>query len=333
MLVNKKIESTMDIKRMNVRKVIDSFLKLGQSTKSEISRDSGLSISTCSTIIKELLTNGDLIECGHVKTLGRPSQTYTYNANRSLALCISIVVNKKTNSIKYALVNMKGTIIDSNNIEKEEITLEEFYAIIDRVSESNNIDAIGIAIPGMVYNGVIDYCDVQSLEGIDLQNTLEKKYNIKVIVENEMHLKAYGYYKNHPELGYEIVAILNLPEGHTCGAGLIINGQVLEGKSNFAGEINYLPFAASRDDLISKSSDRNTLIPLLSKIVISLISIANPAHMVFVGMGFDDDIVNKVKKSVDKKIPAHYQPEYYLQRDISKEYLDGIVLFTQETIR
>ena len=85
--------------------------------------------------------------------------------------------------------------------------------------------------------------------------------------------------------------------------------------------------------MISKSSDRNTLIPLLSKIVISLISIANPAHMVFVGMGFDDDIVNKVKKSVDKKIPAHYQPEYYLQRDISKEYLDGIVLFTQETIR
>ena len=235
MLVNKKIESTMDIKRMNVRKVIDSFLKLGQSTKAEVSRDSGLSISTCSTIIGELLSNGDLIECGQVKTLGRPSQTYSYNANRSLALCISIVANKKINSIKYALVNLEGTIIDSSTVEKEEITLEEFYSIIDKVSESNNIDAIGIAIPGMVYKGVIDYCDVRSLEGIDLQKTLEKKYSTKVIVENEMHLKAYGYYKNHPELGNEIIAVLNLPEGHTCGASLIINGQVLEGKSNFAG--------------------------------------------------------------------------------------------------
>lgn len=333
MLVNKKIESTMDIKRMNVRKVIDSFLKLGQSTKAEISRDSGLSISTCSTIIGELLSNGDLIECGQVKTLGRPSQTYSYNANRSLALCISIVANKKINSIKYALVNLEGTIIDSSTVEKEEITLEEFYSIIDKVSESNNIDAIGIAIPGMVYKGVIDYCDVRSLEGIDLQKTLEKKYSTKVIVENEMHLKAYGYYKNHPELGNEIIAVLNLPEGHTCGASLIINGQVLEGKSNFAGEINYLPFAESRDDLIKKSADKATLIPLLSKIVVSLISIANPAHMVYVGMGFNEDIVNKLKESVDKTIPKQYQPKYYLQRDISEEYLDGIIMFTQETIR
>ncbi len=333
MRTNKQIESTTDIKQMNIRKVIDSFLKLGQSTKADIARDSGLSISTCNTIIRELLAKGDLTECGSVKTLGRPSQTYSYNANRSLALCISIVANKKTNSIKYALVNLEGAIIKSSTIEKEEITLEEFYGIIDEVSDIYNIDAIGIGIPGMVYRGIIDYCDVTSLEGINLQEALEKKYNIKVIVENEMHLKAYGYYKNHPELGYEIIAVLNLPEEHTCGAGLVINGQVLEGKSNFAGEINFLPFAASREDLISKSSDRSTLIPLLSKIAISLISIANPAHIIFVGMGFSEDIAEEVKKSVSKAIPERYLPEYYLQRDISKEYLDGIVLFTQETIR
>lgn len=333
MLSEKKIESTIDIKRMNVRKVIDSFLKLGQSTKADIARDSGLSLSTCNTIIGELLASGDLTECGQIKTLGRPSQTYSYNANRSLALCISIVANKKTNSIKYALVNLEGAIIESNAVEKEEITLEEFYGIIDKISDTYNIDAIGIGIPGMVYRGIIDYCDVTSLEGINFQEALEKKYNTKVIVENEMHLKACGYYKNHPELGYEITAILNLPEEHTCGASLIINGQVLEGKSNFAGEINFLPFASSREDLISKSSDRSTLIPLLSKIVVSLISIANPAHMVFAGMGFNEDIAEEVKKSVSKAIPERYLPEYYLQRDISKEYLDGIIMFTQETIR
>lgn len=333
MSARKTVENTMDIKAMNVSKVIDSFLKLGQSTRADIARDSGLSISTCNTIIRELLASGELTEGEMVKAVGRPSHTYVYNADRSLALCITIVSNNMVNSIRYALVNLEGKIIEENEIVKKNIALEEFYAIIDGVLEKNNVEAIGIAIPGMAYNGTIEYCDVESLDGIALQQILEEKYAIRVIVENEMHLKAYGYYKNHPEFGNEIVALLNLPEGHTCGASFVIDGQVLEGVSNFAGEINYLPFADSREDLIRQSSDKKTLIPLIAKIVISIITIINPAHLAFVGNGFDEEIVEEVKKIVDKTIPHAYQPEYYLQRDISKEYLDGIVMFTQDMIR
>lgn len=329
----KKVENTMDIKQMNVSKVIDSFLKLGQSTRAEIAADCGLSISTCNTIIRELLASGELTECEMVKAVGRPSHTYVYNANRSLGLCITIVSNNNINSINYALINLEGKIIENNEIVKKEITLDEFYGIIDKVLESNMIDAIGIAIPGMAYNGVVEYCDVESLEGVELQQTLEDKYNIKVIVENEMHLKAYGYYKNHPEFGNEIVAVLNLPEGHTCGASIVIDGQVLEGKSNFAGEINYIPFAKSREDLIKQSSKKETLVPLIANIVMSIISIVNPAHLAYVGTGFSEEIVRMVNELVSKRIPQHYQPKYYIQRDISKEYLDGIVMFTQETIR
>jgi len=62
-----------------------------------------------------------------------------------------------------------------------------------------------------------------------------------------------------------------VPEHFTYGAGFMVNGQLLRGNANFSGEINYLPYVTSREDLIEHCSEDHTFVELISKVIITII--------------------------------------------------------------
>lgn len=333
-MMKKIINNTMLVKQTNVELVTSVLRELGQATRSEIAQATGLSVATCGNIIRDLLKTGEIWEGELLESGGgRPSRRFIYNANYSMALCISVMSDRKSHMLDYAVVNLQGQILDKETSRHDSITFDTIDTLIEGAIKKNKaIRAIGIGIPGMVRDGVVKYCDTEALNGIAIKSILQDKYNIEVLVENEMHLMVYGYYKNNPIIEDKSLAIVFAPENHLIGAGFIINGQILKGDSNLAGEINYLPSGLSRAELLKQSNDYDTFIPIIVRAIASIIPIINPAYLVLTGYLFKPEMLDLIRKQCGDIIPEEFLPQFLFHQDLEEDYLKGIISLTLETI-
>ena len=78
------------------------------------------------------------------------------------------------------------------------------------------------------------------LKGWHFKQELEKEISCPIIIKNDRNYTAYGYYATHHL--QEDVCFLTYPKDSGPGCGSVINGQLLEGRNEVAGEILYLPF-------------------------------------------------------------------------------------------
>ena len=327
--MSEPIRTTMLLKQQNKELIISAFREVGQGTRNEIAQLTGLSISTCGNLIRELVESGELTQGEMAPSQGgRPSKIYIYNANTSLALAISLVSNGEFNQIELAIVNLVGTVLVKESYIQplNQLSFEFLDSIIAKQFEDMpQIKVIGIGIPGMVVHGEVLYCDIEELEHLNLRDMLQDKYHVKVFIDNEMHFKTFGYYQTHSNMNLKNCALLNVPETHTYGAGFMVDGQLIRGNSNFSGEINYLPYVSSRQELIAQCRQDDTFLELISKIIITIITITDPRVIIFCGFRFTDELFQQIQDKVGTMLPTELLPYFHLQQDISDEYLTGII--------
>lgn len=152
--------------------------------------------------------------------------------------------------IKIGLVNEKGCITDSISIntaashEYETIMGDMKVAISGLLKqnslESEDIDSIGIGVPGLVdyEKGKVIYCANLSWYDVDVSGCLEKYFNVPVYLENDATAAAYaeslfGSTKN-------VNSSVFLTIGTGIGGGIIINNQIIRGGHGAASEIGHM---------------------------------------------------------------------------------------------
>lgn len=315
------------VKQTNVNLVKSTLRELGKATKAEIALKTGLSISTCGNVIRFLLDEG-IVKEGQLDTMsaGRPSRVFEFDVTHKLGLCLTFVSDEEVHIMDYAVVDLQGSAVERDEIRGKEINIEDIYSLVDRMREKyDSICIVGIGIPGLALNGRVKYCDVSSLDGLNLKELISERYdNMNVVVANEMHLKAYGYYKSHEELEGENFAVLNAPRGYIPGASFVVNGKILKGSTNLSGEINYMPYAASKQDIINKMKEEKTFVQLMTDYVIAIMTTINPSYLLFAGLKFEEHHIEKIKRCCLERVPEEHFPKILFQPDISTEYLNGL---------
>jgi predicted NBD/HSP70 family sugar kinase len=103
------------------------------------------------------------------------------------------------------------------------------------------IRGIGVGVPGMVAvpAGVVRWAPSLQWRELPLQATLEEQFGLPVFVENDLNLTALG------ELGFGAgrgaQSLVSVAIGTGIGAGIVVNGALLRGAHQSAGELGYLP--------------------------------------------------------------------------------------------
>ena len=164
---------------------------------------------------------------------------------------------------------------------------------------------------------------------------LQKRLSIPVVVENDVKLRALGYYRAELMRKTENMVYLHLSTG--LGAGIILNGHCHCGYTNFSGEISYMCIADERDDrsleeIMTKTTDRDLLIKLVSRLVLSLICIINPPYIVLGGSRFTSEMVEQIKNHCMKQLPKGVMPQFLYAEDEAKYLYGGIASYAQEQI-
>lgn len=154
---------------------------------------------------------------------------------------INIGVDIGGNHIGIGIVNNQGEIIkkEITDYDNETVKAEDIFRILNRFLDTNNtskIESIGIGIPGISSGTHIDYTCNLPLSNVEIREHVKTK--IPIYVSNDANCAAIAEYQVSDNKYYNNYGLVTIGTG--IGAGVILNGNLLEGSSGAAAELGHM---------------------------------------------------------------------------------------------
>ncbi|MEG1536531.1 MAG: ROK family protein [Clostridia bacterium] len=304
-----------DIKTVNFNTILECAISKREVAIADIAELTNLSIPTVRKSIDYGVGEGIFLSKELAESTGGRKATI-YALNKDYFYSIYFVLDNLNlmvtlqNFAEETVYHASKKIVIGNIIN--EICLD-FETLCKRY---NNIKLMCVALPCMVENGVIkEWFYAPSYKDVNVQEIFENKYNIKVLIENDMKSSVSALVKDDEKSNISAVQF-----GHNgIGIGIVADGQILKGQNSFAGEIGYI------DDI-----NRNIMsVRYCAKIVRALICFCNPAEIVF----YTSDRQNNIEKIVSvamKYIPEYVRPQIVVSDNYLDDILDGLRKLSRE---
>ncbi len=125
---------------------------------------------------------------------------------------------------------------------KEEQVVGEVKAVISAVM-TESVSGIGIGVPSVVdvERGIVyDVQNIPSWKEVHLKSILEKEFGIPVSMNNDANCFALGEYRFGKGAGTR--NFVGLIIGTGMAAGIVLNGQLYNGRHGGAGEFGMIPY-------------------------------------------------------------------------------------------
>ncbi len=152
-------------------------------------------------------------------------------------------------NVKIALVDNQGSILYSNSVPTRaemgyEYTVNNIkQAIKDLINESKctDIEGIGFDFPGQIdyKNGIVRLApNIPGWVNIPIAQIIEDEFKIPTKIDNDVHCAALGELKFGA--GKDCENFICMTVGTGIGSGIVINGKLVRGASNAAGELGHI---------------------------------------------------------------------------------------------
>ena len=154
-------------------------------------------------------------------------------------------------NVKLALVNENGQIVYSNSVPTRaemgyEFTVnnikQAIYELLKETKlEAKDIQGIGFGFPGQVDYKAGIVRNAPNIPGwveVPIAKLIEDEFHIPTRVDNDVRCAALGELNYGAGKGCENMVCITVGTG--IGSGLIINGKLVRGASNAAGEIGHI---------------------------------------------------------------------------------------------
>ncbi len=240
-------ESVVDIKKNKQKKGILNDLYFGnKNTIAELSHSLHISIPSITALIDELAAEQWIIETGFaVSKQGRRPANYGINPDKNYVLVLDI----NTHDTRIAVLNLKNDIVFSQifdlQLKNNPSFLETLFQVVDtiverKIAKGRNIIALGVSIPGLVNKKTGINYTYKSLNGqnASLGKLIENHFSLPTFVINDSKATAFGEYHFGLAKGKSHVLSVNVDWG--VGLGIVLNGEIFDGASGFAGELGHI---------------------------------------------------------------------------------------------
>lgn len=329
------------IKLHNTHLIRTLIVQNGPVTKPELASITHLSLPTVNRIVDELVESSFAKETQiqDAQRAGRPAKVYIANKNYSAYVGVyfqdgnwtafrsNFLGEVEAREVFRAMgpdnrldVPIIGKGLDAGRKPDQ---LEYLCRAVRTMTEGKkNIRVIALGIPGVVqHDGIITGIpQLSELENINLEKELRARFHLPVIIENDVKLKTLGY---HSEYLQELSSIVFLYIGSGIGAGIILDGQLYKGMSNFAGEFGFMPDGKQEMEktLLSlrktlkvdpeNASAREKLEKKLAGMLVNVVTVLNPQAVVIDSRVLGEDSLERIAKLIGRSVPAACAPALY----------------------
>lgn len=231
----------------NINLIVDLIRRNKEITRVMLAQMTNSTKMSITRIIGFLMDKGIVIEDGEILAgRGRPAKMLHINPNTLYSLSVNIDVDKAT----MAVVNLGNKIIITKTINVEvENSMEEYT---DKIYEGfksweerypniiKKVECITFISPGIINpnTGEIILSAQFGWKNENIAKYASERFNMKVIVDNDVKIALLG------ELAFTDIVdksnIAYIAIGYGVGVGLWLDGEILRGANNNAGEIGHI---------------------------------------------------------------------------------------------
>jgi len=159
---------------------------------------------------------------------------------------VSIGIDIGGTGTKFGIVNLDGKVLYQGTIPTQtEAVFGDFIALLSNEirkgldHDKHQLIGIGVGAPNANYHkGTIEYAPNLRWKGIlPLAKTLEDEFSVPVVVTNDANAAAVGEMIFGGAKDMKDFIVITLGTG--LGAGIVSNGQLINGANGFAGELGH----------------------------------------------------------------------------------------------
>ena len=108
--------STPEVKKLNKELVRKAVKELGECTKSDVAKETSLSVATCNTLLNEMLEAGEILKQDQeVAKMGRPADRFIYNKDYHHVMSLCVLAVDSIQQIDWAVADAMGEVIDQGS--------------------------------------------------------------------------------------------------------------------------------------------------------------------------------------------------------------------------
>ena len=233
--------STSALSRANKEAILHAARAAGPLSRTDIARETGLSMATASRLVTALVEEGLLAKAGSTTgTGGRPSRMVRFNDAAATTLAIDVTGSHTD----IGLIDLGARVLERTRHEAatdpdervaQTLELAE-NAYASAIARGHRCVAAGVSIPGPVdADGTVDFAPALNWRRIPLGTMLEKRVPIPTVVENDANLIALAEYRHGRARGAGSLVAVAVFEG--IGSGIIEAGRIWRGAHGASGQL------------------------------------------------------------------------------------------------
>jgi glucokinase-like ROK family protein len=227
----------------NKRLILRTIYQQGEISRADIARATGLTRTTVSHIVAELIEERLVEETGHGPSVGgKPPVLLTLPPQARFLIGIDLADSE----FRGGLIDLRGQILhratvpvnDQDGEEALNLVYDLVASLLDKVDGS--VLGIGVGTPGLVdaRNGVVRQAVNLDWQGLPLGDLLQERFGLPVQIGNDSHCAALGQYTFGRDQDLSNLVVVKVGRG--VSAGIVLNGRLHYGDNSAAGEIGHV---------------------------------------------------------------------------------------------
>ncbi|MDH3818522.1 MAG: ROK family transcriptional regulator [Myxococcales bacterium] len=235
------------VRAQHSRLILNLLWKEREISRADLARSTGLSRSTVSAIVNDLLDTGLVKEArAGISSGGRRPIILEFQDRSSFIVGIELGATHVSCVLTDLICNVRASWAAPAPVRDDPVlALKKMTMGVSAVLDADGVQAsqvlgIGVAVPSPVNNkrpGELLPLVVPKWDGYNVATHLEESFKRPVFVDNDANLGAlaelwWGTGSSSKDLAYIKVAT-------GIGAGLIIDGRIFRGSGGIAGEIGH----------------------------------------------------------------------------------------------
>lgn len=243
----KRIGNKELIREINISKILRLVNERGQISRTELSKETGLSLAATCNIVDYLIDKKLLYEVGEGKsTGGRKPVLLSINKEAFYVIGLKVGAENITfilagitsNPIKKVVYSVPYPSSPQNILEIIVKGIKELFPL-DSFNK-NKLLGIGIGISGLINaeDGIVVKSGILGWENVPLKKMLEDKLGINVYIDNDVNTLAIAEKIFGVAQKYENFILVTIGRG--VGAGIFIKGELYRGAIGGAGEFGHI---------------------------------------------------------------------------------------------
>jgi predicted NBD/HSP70 family sugar kinase len=244
------MRTAADIRRLNSFAVVRSIHAGGGVSRRELVDLTGLSFATVAAICTKLLDRGVLAEVSRDRAAaGRPTARLSLNPDHGMLLGVDIAETYvHVETLDAALDPLSSTQLD---IDVHQRSPRQVVSRVKRAIKAERarhgdqpLLGVGVSAPGQVdqAGGTSVFAPNWDWHNVPLLDMLADSVDAPLFLDNPLKSLAIAEIWSHPDRRSQDFVVLNLGTG--VGAGVAIDGKVVRGRTNSAGEWGHMVIVA-----------------------------------------------------------------------------------------